>query len=83
MRMMKILLKLMDIKTLVAGIIPVILGSVFSDYRFEKFNFGYLILLLVGVVLIQSCANMINDLSDHERGADDQNRAEEKAIGSW
>jgi len=78
--MLKTLLKLMDIKTLVAGISPVLLGSVFSYYRFGKFDIVYFIVLLIGVVLIQSCANMVNDLYDYERGADDQAKVEEKAL---
>ena len=57
----KSIIKLMDIKTLVAGFIPVILGSIYSKYAFGKFNVFYLILLISAMILIQSSANMIND----------------------
>lgn len=79
---MKVLLKLMDIKTLVAGIIPVALGSVYSLYRFDKFNWQDMIIIAIGMILIQSCANMVNDLFDHKRGSDDESKSEEKALAS-
>ena len=40
----KSIVKLMDIKTLVAGLIPVTLGSVYSKYAFQKLNIFYFIL---------------------------------------
>ena len=72
----------MDIKTLVAGITPVLLGSVFSYYRFDQFNIAYFILLILGVVLIQSCANMVNDLYDYKRGTDNKSKVDEKALAA-
>lgn len=79
---MKILLKLMDVKTLVAGIFPVVLGSVYSLYRFEEINIWDMVVLSLSIILIQSSANMINDLFDHSRGADDESKSEEKALAS-
>jgi len=72
----------MDIKTLVAGIVPVILGSIYSKYAFGKFNAIYLILLIVSMILIQSATNMINDYADFKRGADSKKSADEKALVS-
>lgn len=77
---MKLLFKLMDIKTLVAGIFPVVLGSIYSLYRFREINVWHMLVLIVGIILLQSCANMINDLFDHKRGADGEDKAEEKAL---
>ena len=77
---MKTLLKLMDVKTLVAGIFPVVLGSVYSYYRFKEINVWHMLVLAIGIILLQSCANMINDLFDHKRGADGAGKAEEKAL---
>ena len=77
---MKTLLKLMDVKTLVAGIFPVVLGSVYSYYRFKEINVWHMLVIAIGIILLQSCANMINDLFDHKRGADDAGKAEEKAL---
>ncbi|MBW9173530.1 UbiA family prenyltransferase [Clostridium estertheticum] len=79
---LKSIIKLMDIKTLGAGIIPVILGSVYSKYAFGKFNAFNLILLIVAMILIQSATNMINDYFDFKRGADSKKSAEEKALVS-
>jgi len=79
---MKALLKLMDVKTLVAGMIPVVLGSVYSLYRFELFSHWHMAILMIGMILMQSCANMINDLFDYARGADGEVKADEKALAS-
>ena len=79
---MRTLLKLMDIKTLVAGIFPVLLGSLFSLYKFDSFNLGDMMLLILGILLMQSSANMINDIFDHKRGSDDAAKADEKAIAA-
>ena len=78
----KSIIKLMDIKTLVAGIVPVILGSIYSKYAFGKFNTSYLILLIIAMILIQSATNMINDYFDFKRGADSKKSADEKALVS-
>lgn len=79
---MKTLLKLMDIKTLVAGVFPVLLGSIYSLYRFNSLSVGDMMLLVLGILLMQSSANMINDIYDHKRGSDDEAKADEKAIAS-
>ncbi|WML34044.1 prenyltransferase [Clostridium sp. OS1-26] len=76
------IIKLMDIKTLVAGIVPVILGSIYSRYAFGKLNIIYLILLSVAMILIQSATNMINDYFDFKRGADSKEKKKEKALVS-
>lgn len=79
---LKTLLKLMDLRTLVAGVLPVILGSIYSFYRYEKVNILDFFIILIGIILLQSSTNMINDLYDYARGADDTGRADEKALAS-
>jgi len=74
------IIKLMDIKTLVAGIVPVVLGTVYSRYTFGKFNIIYLILLSISMILIQSATNMINDYFDFKSGADNKEKGNEKAL---
>lgn len=76
------IIKLMEVRTLGAGIIPVIIGTVYSKYAFDKFNFSYLVLLLVAIILIQGSTNMINDYYDFKRGADSKKSGEEKALVS-
>jgi len=78
----KSITKLMDIKTLVAGVVPVILGSVYSNYAFGRFNILYFILLIVAMILIQSATNMVNDYSDFKSGADSKKSGDEKALVS-
>ncbi len=78
----KTIIKLMDIKTLVAGLVPVLLGSVYSRYAFGKLNVLYIILLAIAMILIQSATNMINDYFDYKRGADNNKSEDEKALVS-
>ena len=78
----KSIIKLMDIKTLVAGLVPVILGSIYSEYAFGTLNVFYLILLFIAMILIQSATNMINDYFDFKRGADSNKSGDEKALVS-
>jgi len=79
---MKTLFKLMDLKTLVAGLIPVIFGSIYSLYRYNEFSIVDMVVIMIGIVLLQSCTNMINDLYDHKRGADGDLKVDEKALAS-
>jgi len=76
------LLKLMDIKTLVAGTVPVIFGTIYSLYRFDRFHWVDLLITLLGIVLLQSSTNMINDVYDHKRGSDGEAKTDEKALAS-
>ncbi len=79
---LKSIVKLMDIKTLVAGVTPVLLGSIYSWYAFGQINLVYLILLLIAMIFVQSATNMINDYFDFKRGADSEEKADEKALVS-
>lgn len=76
------IIKLMEIRTLVAGVIPVILGSVYSWYAFDEINLIYFGLLIIAITFMQSSTNMINDYFDHKRGADGEGKEEEKALVS-
>lgn len=79
---LKAIIKLTDIKTLVAGILPVLLGSIYSWYEFGQINLVYFILLTIAMMLMQSATNMINDYFDFKRGADNEEKADEKALVS-
>lgn len=78
----KVIIKLMDLKTLVAGIVPVILGFIYSSYAFGKSDAGFLVLLIVAMILLQSSTNMINDYFDFKRGTDKKEKEYEKALVS-
>ena len=80
--MVKTLMKLLDVKTLVAGIFPVVLGSVYSLFRFGQMNIVDMLVIMFGILLIQSCANMVNDLFDHARGTDSDEKSHEKVLAS-
>lgn len=59
---------------LTASIIPIVLGSVAAWARTGVFHVGYFLLTLVGGMLMQAGANMINDYFDHLSGTDRMNR---------
>ncbi|WP_432664716.1 prenyltransferase [Wukongibacter baidiensis] len=78
----RILIKLIEIKTLIAGIVPVLLGSIYSWYAYGQFNLNYFILLSIAIILIQSATNMINDYCDYKRGVDISREEDEKVLVS-
>lgn len=60
-------------KTLVAGLVPVVLGSAYAFQR-GGFQFTVFFCALVGALLIQIGTNYVNDAADFERGADTAER---------
>lgn len=77
---LKIILRLMDPRTLVASFVPVLYGSIFSWFAFNKINLLFLFLMLIALILVQSSANMFNDFSDFNRNADTEKKGDEKAL---
>jgi 1,4-dihydroxy-2-naphthoate octaprenyltransferase len=60
-------------KTLVAGIIPVALGSALAAEKHD-FRLGVFVAALGGALAIQIGTNYVNDAADFERGADTEER---------
>jgi 1,4-dihydroxy-2-naphthoate octaprenyltransferase len=60
-------------KTLVAGLVPVVLGSALA-LRQGGFRLGVFVCALFGALAIQIGTNYVNDASDFERGADTSER---------
>lgn len=60
-------------KTLVAGIIPVVLGSALA-FSHQGFRPGVFFCALLGALAIQIGTNYVNDAADFERGADTNER---------
>lgn len=78
----KTLLKLIELKTLVAGVLPVLLGSVYAWYAFDQMSVMYFVLLTLAMMLVQSATNMTNDYYDYINGADGIEKQDEKALVS-
>jgi 1,4-dihydroxy-2-naphthoate octaprenyltransferase len=57
-----------------ATVVPIVLGGVLAWVRTGRFHALHFALTLIGAVLIQAGANMINDYFDHVSGADRRNR---------
>jgi 1,4-dihydroxy-2-naphthoate octaprenyltransferase len=60
-------------KTLVAGLIPVMLGSAYA-FNQGSFRFWIFLCALFGALAIQIGTNYVNDASDFEKGADTKDR---------
>lgn len=61
------------LKTLVAGLVPVVLGSAFAFHQ-GAFQLGIFLSSLFAALAIQVGTNYVNDASDFEKGADTKDR---------
>lgn len=61
-------------KTLVAGIIPILVGAFCSALPFNKMDFGVLLSALLFSILTQMSVNLINDALDFKKGKDTKDR---------
>ena len=57
---------------LIMTFISAAIAGIFA-LRAGQFNFGLWVLLVVGLVFAHATNNLINDLTDHERGVDKDN----------
>lgn len=60
-------------KTLVAGLVPVVLGSAYA-FHMGEFRVGIFLCALLGALAIQIGTNYVNDASDFQKGADTSDR---------
>lgn len=66
----KQLFAILDPKTWPASVIPVLVGTLYSTYRFGNFRLDLFIAMLLSAVGAQCFANVINDYSDYISGLD-------------
>ena len=78
--MIKTIVKLIEPKTLIASLVPVTYASAFSLWYTHSLHLQDVLLVLMIVMLMQSSANMINDLFDYSSGTDTSDRSDEKAL---
>jgi 1,4-dihydroxy-2-naphthoate octaprenyltransferase len=76
------IIKIIDVKTFPAALLPVLLGSIYSLYAYGKMNSLLMLMLAVALLLIQASTNMLNDFFDYRRGIDSTEKADEKALVS-
>ncbi|MAT59302.1 MAG: 1,4-dihydroxy-2-naphthoate polyprenyltransferase [Ignavibacteriae bacterium] len=69
-------------KTLLAAVVPVIIGSSLA-YDVGKFHFFAALVALICSILIQIATNFVNDLYDHLKGSDTKERVgPERALAN-
>jgi 1,4-dihydroxy-2-naphthoate octaprenyltransferase len=64
---LKSFLKLVEIQTKVASIVPFLLGTVYSIYRFSSFNIKNFILMLISLLSIDMATTAINNYFDYKK----------------
>ena len=70
---MKKWIQAIRLSVLTASILPAIFGSVYAYYETGKFQAVAFLLTLLGIALVHTGANLINDYFDHKSGADKTN----------
>ncbi len=60
-------LKLVEIQTKVASIIPFAIGSVYAVYRFNSFNLKNFMLMFISLITIDMATTAINNYYDYKR----------------
>lgn len=63
----KSFLKLVEIQTKVASVIPFLLGTFFALYRFNSFNYKNFLLMFVSLLCIDMATTAINNYLDYKR----------------
>ncbi len=62
----KSFLKLVEIQTKIASVIPFALGSLYAYYRFNKFNFTNFIIMFISLLTIDMATTAINNYYDYK-----------------
>lgn len=78
----KTVLKIVDVKTLFASLLPVLFGSAYSLYAFGKSDPILMVVMAVALMLVQAATNIFNDYQDFTRGTDAGDRSDEKVLVS-
>ncbi|PRX29817.1 1,4-dihydroxy-2-naphthoate octaprenyltransferase [Orenia metallireducens] len=60
-------LKLVEIQTKVASLIPFLIGTLYTLYRFDHFNLKNFILMLISLVAIDMATTAINNFIDYKQ----------------
>lgn len=60
-------LKLVEIQTKVASVIPFALGTLYAAYRFERFNFRNFVIMFVSLISIDMATTAINNYYDYKK----------------
>lgn len=60
-------LKLVEIQTKVASIIPLIFGSIYTIYKYNEFNITNFILMLISLLAIDMTTTAINNYIDYKK----------------
>ncbi|MGE5633160.1 MAG: hypothetical protein ACM3TR_19000 [Caulobacteraceae bacterium] len=60
-------LKLVEIQTKVASVIPFLLGTFYALYRFNRFNLSNFIIMFVSLICFDMATTAINNYIDYKK----------------
>lgn len=65
-------LKFVEVQSLVASVLPLILGNLYAAITYQEFNVGYAILFAIVVFSLQMVANVWNNIQDFKSATSDE-----------
>ncbi|MBL6538419.1 1,4-dihydroxy-2-naphthoate polyprenyltransferase [Streptococcus suis] len=74
-------LEFVEIKTKVASVFPMVLGILWSVYRYQTFNWLTTALFVLAVLTFDMCTTAINNTMDFYKAKDKNYQTEENVIG--
>lgn len=77
----KTFLDLVEIKTKLASLFPFLLGTLFSVYYFQSFDWINTILFFIAMILFDMTTTAINNLMDYQKSKADDYKREVNIIG--
>lgn len=60
-------LKLVEIQTKVASVVPFLLGSIFALYNYQNFNYENFLIMLISLLIFDMLATAINNYIDYKK----------------
>ena len=65
-------LKFVEIQSLVASVLPLVLGNLYAAITYQEFHTGYAIVFAVVVLSLQMVANVWNNIQDFKSATSDE-----------
>lgn len=78
-----VFLEFVEMKTKVASVFPMILGILWSLYRYQVFNWLNTLLFVLAVLSFDMCTTAINNSMDYHKAKDETYRQESNVIGKF
>lgn len=78
---LSVFLKLVEIQTKLASLIPFVIGVLFSMFYFQAFNVVNTIIFFMGMLVFDMTTTAINNFMDYKKAKDDNYKFETNIVG--